>query len=195
MILSHRTIRFKTPPKAVLLARSPNEEQMAFIQQQIEQAREEGRRQGREEVMAILNAQILEQRSQFAHLQENTFRSITAAHAELCEQLRKALPLLALEVARRVLGGIELDRTIIHTVAAETLQELAPGTPDVELRLCPLDYELVRNIEREFNHIYPNLRIVSDPELRPGDCIARSHFGTIDGRLETKLQSIQEAII
>jgi flagellar assembly protein FliH len=194
MILCHRTIRFHAPLRAIELLESPDAEFLRRQQAALEAAREEGYRAGYEEAQNFLNPQILEQRTQLAHLQQQTFQAVTATHAHLVEELEKALPVLSLEICRRVLGGVTLDEEIIRSVTSETLSELAPGTPDVELRLCPSDMSIVEGLAAEYQHIYPGLRLFPDAGLQPGDCVARSAFGTIDGSIDRKLENLSEAL-
>ena len=194
MILSHRTLRFHAPLRAVVLTESPDAEEKRRRQEALDAAREEGFQAGYEEAQNFLNPQILEQRTQLAHLQQQTFQAVAATHAILQEQLEKALPILALEICRRVLGGVTLDEEIIRSVTSETLSELAPGTPDVELRLCPSDFSLVEGLASEYQHLYPGLRLMADASLQPGDCVARSPFGTIDGSIDRKLENINQAL-
>ena len=194
MILCHRTIHFHAPLRAVEILDSPDAEELRRRQAALDAIREEGFRAGYEEAQSFLNPQILEQRAQLAHLQQQTFRAVAETHTHLVEELEKALPILALEICRRVLGGVTMDEEIIRSVTSETLAELAPGCPDVELRLCPSDVALVEGLAAEYQHLYPGLRLISDASLQPGDCVARSSFGTIDGTIDHKLENINQAL-
>ena len=190
MILSHRSVRFTRPPTSIsLVARDPGEGQAILA------ALAEGRRTGYEEASQALNLQILEQRAQIANLQENTLRAISNQFANLLEDVRRALPALALEVARRALAGIQLDAGQVKAVANETLAEIAQGTSGVRLKLSPNDLALVKELAEEFGQKYPDLELVADPSLHSGDCVASSHFGTIDARLAGKLENIANALL
>ena len=158
-------------------------------------ALEEGRRTGYQEASQTLNQQILEQRTQIANLQENTLRAISGQFAHLVEDVRRALPVLALEVARRALAGIVLDAGQVKAIANETLAEIAQGTPGVTLKLCPHDLGLVQELVDEFRQKYPGLELVADPGLHSGDCVASSQFGTVDARLIGKLENIANALL
>ena len=190
MILSPRSVRFnRTPTSITLVARDPGDEKAILA------ALEEGRRTGYEEATQALNLQILEQRTQIANLQENTLRAISNQFGNLVEDVRRALPLLALEIARRALAGIVLDAGQVKAVANETLAEIAQGTPGVRLKLSPHDLALVAELAEEFRQKYPDLELVADPTLHSGDCVASSHFGTIDARLSGKLDNIANALL
>lgn len=189
MILSPRSVRFSTPPSAIALARE------AGGNEALRAAHEEGRRTGYEEAAQALNLQILEQRTQIANLQENTLKAISCQFGALVEDVRRALPTLAIDVARRVLAGTVLDAGQVKAVADEALAELAPGTPGVKLRLSVHDLRLVEALAGEFGQRYPGLELVGDPDLHSGDCLASSQFGTIDARLAAKLENIAQALL
>jgi len=183
-------VRFTKPPITItLLARDPGEGKALVA------ALEEGRRTGYEEASQALNLQILEQRTEIANLQENTFRAISNQFGNLVEEVRRALPALALEVARRALAGIVLDSAQVKAIANETLAEIAQGTPAVKLKLSPHDLALVKELANEFSHSYPDMELIADPSLHSGDCIACSPFGTIDARLAGKLDNIANALL
>lgn len=165
----------------------PNREQIA-------QAREEGYRKGFDEAAAMLTQQLLEQRSDLAHLQESTFQSIVGQQASLMSQVAAVLPQLAAEIAARVLAGYQPEPQNIRELVAETLTEITPGSKAVEVYLCPRDYELVKGLEAEFSHKYQDLQIKVDTDLSPGDCRAKSKFGAIDARIATKLRNLTQSL-
>jgi flagellar assembly protein FliH len=187
---STSTIRFPAAPVAITLltaaARAHGEA--------LEEARAEAYQRGFEEASSLLNRQILEQRSDLAHLQETTLHALSRQHSALVAQVSALVPELALEIARRVLAGVEPDRELLRRIVEETLGEVEAGSAEVELRLCPRDLELMSGLEEDFAHKYPGLRMTADPELSPGDCRARSRFGEIDGRMDTKLRNVARTL-
>jgi flagellar assembly protein FliH len=189
MILSPKSVRFSTPPSAITLVRD------AGGNEALRAAHEDGRRTGYEEATQALNLQILEQRTQIANLQENTLKAISCQFGSLVEDVRRALPSLAIDVARRALAGVVLDVGQVKAIADEALAELAPGTPGVKLRLSPQDLRMVEALAGEFGQRYPGLELVGDPDLHSGDCLASSQFGTIDARLAGKLENIAQALL
>jgi flagellar assembly protein FliH len=52
----------------------------------------------------------------------------------------------------------------------------------------------VENIDQEFEQKYPAIKFSADSELTPGDCLAKSRFGTIDARVFTKLQNMGRSL-
>ncbi len=177
------------PPASIVLVREADGDQELLV------ANQEGFRAGYEEATQGLNLQILEQRTQIANLQENTLKAICSQFEMLVEEVRLAVPALALDVARRTLAGISLDADQVKAIASEALAELASGTPGIKLRLCPHDLRMVQDLAEEFAQKYPGLELVADPDLLSGDCLASSHFGTIDARIAGKLENIAHALL
>lgn len=188
---STSTIRFSTAaPVAITLLTAG-----VLAERELrEKACEEAYRRGFDEASELLSRQILEQRNDLAQLQDTTLRELARQHDALMAQISALVPELAIEIARRVLAGVEPDRDLLRKVVDETLGEVAPGSASVELRLCARDIELMNGLEEDFAHKYPGLCIVADPELSPGDCRARSRFGEIDGRLSTKLDNVARTL-
>ena len=189
MILSPRVVRFSTPPTSFVIVREVGEDQKLLA------ANQKGFHAGYEKASQALSLQLLEQRTQIANLQENTLKAICGQFEMLLVEVQQAVPALAIDIARRALAGVSLDAVHVKAIANEVLAELAPGTPGIKLRFCPRDLQTVQDLAEEFTQKYPGLELVADPDLVPGDCMASSHFGTIDARLSGKLENIAHALL
>jgi flagellar assembly protein FliH len=53
---------------------------------------------------------------------------------------------------------------------------------------------LVQGVDAELEQKYPGIKLTTDPELTPGDCVAKSRFGMIDARVLTKLQNVARSL-
>jgi flagellar assembly protein FliH len=53
---------------------------------------------------------------------------------------------------------------------------------------------LVKGVDAELEQKYPGIKMTADPELTPGDCLAKSRFGLIDARVLTKLQNVARSL-
>jgi len=149
---------------------------------------------GFQEANDHLAKQILEQRAELAQLQDAVFVSLSKQHASLAAQVSETLPDLVIEIVQRVLAGMKPDRPAVERLLAETLAEIAPGSTDVEVFLSAPDLELVDRLMADYEHKYPGIKLTADPELVPGDCRAKSRFGTIDARVLTKLQNVARSL-
>lgn len=199
MTSSAKTIDFTAVPIAITI--------VPEIVQQIEEvpdtrvtleeheaACEASYRKGFQEANDLLTAQIMEQRAEVGQLQDAVFQSLSKQADSLTHQISEILPDLVIEIARRVLVGIEPDAALVRRIILETLAEIAPGSNDVEIWLNPKDLALVEGIQKEFDQKYPGIILSPDPELIPGDCRAKSRFGTIDARVFTKFQNVARSL-
>ena len=199
MTSSAKTIDFTAVPIAITI--------VPEIVQQIEEvpdtrvtleeheaACEASYRKGFQEANDLLTAQIMEQRAEVGQLQDAVFQSLSKQADSLTHQISEILPDLVIEIARRVLVGIEPDAALVRRIISETLAEIAPGSNDVEIWLNPRDLALVEGIQKEFDQKYPGISLSPDPELIPGDCRAKSRFGTIDARVFTKFQNVARSL-
>lgn len=151
-------------------------------------------RKGFQEANDLLARQILEQRAEIAQLQDSVFLSLAKQAEAITHQVSHMLPDLVIEIARRVLAGIEPDADAVRRIVAETLAEISPGSTDVEIWLNPKDLSLIQNLDPGLEQKFPGIALRADPELIPGDCRAKSRFGAIDARISTKLQNVARSL-
>ena len=55
----------------------------------------------------------------------------------------------------------------------------------------PADLELIAGYDAGFREKHPEITFRANPDLRSGDCMVQCRFGTIDGRLATKLRALE----
>jgi flagellar biosynthesis/type III secretory pathway protein FliH len=186
---SHKIVHFSEPVKAVVLAGA--KATPVFSQDAIEAARREGYHHGAEEASRTLERQLLEQRTELVHLQSETFAALTAQHAAMWEQLRAVVPELVMEAVARILGGTQPDRAAVIRIVDDLLGELTPSAEAVEVQLNPADLELISGYDTNLREKFPAIAFRPNSELRSGDGVVRSRFGTIDGRLGTKFRTVE----
>lgn len=183
-------VRFSVAPRTFVLADASSAlPETAAPPVRDEAALEEAHRRGWEEGASHAEAQLLEQRQDFAACQDTIFQAIASQHRALVEQFAAALPLLAGQIAAKALAGCEPDAETLARIVAEALAELEPGTPEVEVALCPRDFALIEAVATEHGHTYPGLRLRADETLRAGDCRVLSRFGVLDARLRARLEN------
>jgi flagellar assembly protein FliH len=192
MLSSPDTLLFTAPVRRISLDRA--EIDAAAKRDEAEALRKAAYQQGFDDASAFLDQQLVEQRGEVIRLQEETFSAIAQQHAAQLDELRGLLPELVMEMARRVLAGLEPDRVRAERTVAEVLAEMVPGARDVEIALHPADMELLGQFDPQFEQKYPGLRFIGDPNLKLGDCMMRSRFGIVDGRLETKLEKLSRSL-
>jgi len=127
-----------------------------------------------------------------ARLSEEVLGSLKSVESTMMAQLQKALPQLALDIARRLLAGYEPPPEVVARLCEETLEQLLPEREGLELILCPRDTELLQNLKPDWLTNFTGLTIRSDATLSPGDCLVRSRFGVTDARASTKLAALTQ---
>jgi len=161
---------------------------------ELAELREQARREGAEDTRRFADAQMVEMRAEVQQLNESLFEALRQAEARLTEQVRAALPGLAVEIGRRLLAGWEPPIDVVAKVCREALDELFPETTGLELVLSARDTELLEQLNPGWLREFPDLKIVADPNLHAGDCLVRSRFGVVDARGSTRLNALQDSL-
>ena len=140
---------------------------------------------------ALADQQMVEFRSDMEQLGDGVFNKLSAMEPALVNQLRDALPKLALDIAHRLLAGYEPSPEVVSRLCEEALQELFPERENLELAVGARDAALLEQIKPSWLSRYPGLRIRTELSFQSGDCQVRSRFGLTDARLATKLSALE----
>jgi len=162
-----------------------------FTEAQLEAAKREAYQRGSEEAGRLIERQMLEQRKELVHLQTETFAAVASQHELLAKQLHEMIPELTMEAVARILAKTDFDRDMVLGIARDVLAEIEPSGEPVEIQLSPHDLDLMAGNEEDFRIKHPAISFRANAELQPGDCIVRSRFGVVDGRLATKLRTVE----
>lgn len=162
-----------------------------FSEEELEAATLAAYQKGAEETAELLQQQMAARLNEMVELEQGAFRSLEQQHQSLIDQLRQVIPDLVMETVRRIFSGFEIDRDTVALLVNEILKEVTPGRQALEVVLSPHDLELIREIENDFREKYPSIEFRADATLQNGDCIARTRFGVIDGRIATKLKTVE----
>jgi flagellar assembly protein FliH len=186
-------IHFTESPRALYLAGAAPAAP-TFSQEQLDEARREAYQRGAAEATHLLEQQMVELRDEAIRLQTETFAAVAAQHHALEEEFRTLLPDLVLAAATRILAGTPIEQLTVYRVVEEMLRGVTEDEGAVEVRLAPRDLTVLGEQDAGFREKHPQLTFRADPELKPGDCVVRSRFGTLDGRVATKLEALGEAL-
>jgi len=164
-----------------------------YSAEELEAARQESYQRGCTDTSALMEQHLVEQREELVHLQQNTFATLIARNQELVAQIRAALPKLTVEAVSRVLANVDIDADLVVRLVEELLSEISESRQPIEISLSAHDFKLIEGNEEHFREKYPEIQFRIDPDLKPGDSIVRSRHGAIDGRLTTKLKTVERA--
>jgi len=182
-----KLIAFDRPLSGVMLpggsGRHCNEAELADLT-------EAAYRRGVDATRAAADQQMVEFRHDMEQLGDGVLKKLSQVELTLLNQIREALPGLAVEIGRRLLAGYEPPPEVIARLCQESLEQLYPERDGLEISLSERDAELLNTLNPAWLKLYPALKIRTDAALSPGDCQIRSRFGLTDARQETKLAAL-----
>ena len=162
-----------------------------FNVEDITRAREEARQEASDAVTLAYDAEITKLKEDVSSVVEKVLKDIVRQHADALEEMRCILPVLVKAAVSRMLSGVQWDETAIKGVVNDLLDEVVPGAENVEVQLCRVDLQRVEQFSNQLRQKFPSLRFEVNEELHPGDCMVKTKFGTLDGRLATKIKAVE----
>ncbi len=159
----------------------------AFTEAEVAAKVEAAYHKGVDSTRAAVDQKLVEMRVDMQQLSEGVLSKLAGVEETTLAQLRTALPALAVDLAHRLLAGYEPSAEVVEKLCHEALQQLFPEREGLELSLCPRDAALLEQVNPGWLNRYPGLKVKTDANLQPGDCLVRSRFGLTDARQQTKL--------
>lgn len=206
--MASNAIRFTHPLRGVVVAGTPAEKKIqppvvppapkgASVEEKIAEAQALAYNRGFDEGVRQADARNAEEKAARYQSLEAVIKRLEQGHEELIEQMGRVMPRLVNEAVRRVLAGAELPAETIGAIINELLTEVHPGAGAIEIILSEQDHQLLCENEAlvsRFTQNYPGITFAADRHLSRGDCILKSRFGTIDGRVAVKLENLDEIL-
>jgi flagellar assembly protein FliH len=188
MELPKASLSFSEPLKLVHLA---GEGSVArFSADDLTRAREEARQEASQAVTQAYDAEIAKLKDDVSAVVEKVLKDIVLQHADALEEMRCILPVLVKEAVARIVGSFEWDDAAIKGVVSDLLAEVAPGSENVEVQLCRVDMARVEQFQNQLRQKFPSLRFAVNDDLVSGDCMVKTKFGMLDGRVATKINAV-----
>jgi len=179
-----KLIAFDRPLAGALL---PGGASRAYSESELAARTEEAYRKGVDSARNVVDQKMVEMRVDMEQLSTGVLDKLTTVEATTMQQLREALPALAVDIAKRLLAGYEPPPEMVAKLCHEAIEQLFPEREGLELSLSPRDAALLEQVSPSWLARYPGLKVKADATLSPGDCQVRSRFGLTDARQETKL--------
>ena len=188
-IAARSTIAFSNPPRFIGL---PSQvATLTYSLKEYDSAVAAARTEGFEEARKLADVDLSKIRSDATALIDGAFSRIQDKYEAALGQMRAILPQLVGEAARRVVAGVPVNAELVKAVVRDLLEEVAPGAESVEVQLSAADLARVSGFEQELGHKFPSIHLMENRELLPGDCVVRTRFGVIDGRISSKLKAVE----
>jgi flagellar assembly protein FliH len=143
-----------------------------------------------------LSEQLLRQRAEFLELQKGVLTSLGNALAETRRECEAALIDLALEAARKLACGMEVNRDMLENLVREALSQIE-STHSATVLLNPRDLELLQKInapEEMAKTRQAKLEFKPSADVGIGGCMVKTHFGTLDSRAETRFELLKRSL-
>lgn len=186
-----KLIAFDRPLSGAVL---PGVNSRLYTEKELSAATETAYRRGVDSAHALVDQKMVELRVDMEQLSDGVLKRLSEIEPRMIAELRDSLPGLVLDLAHRLLAGYQPPPEVVERLCSEALEQLFPEREGLELSLCPRDAELLNSVSPDWLARYPGLRIRTDANLAPGDCMVRSRFGLTDARLETKLATLAHSL-
>jgi flagellar assembly protein FliH len=124
-------------------------------------------------------------------------RVLTERH-NVAQAARAQIVELAMVIAERVVRRVaECDHSIAARAVAEALTHVQ-SRERVRVRLNPRDLQYVQTVDAQTAAGFAaieRLELVQDADVGVGGCVVETDMGSIDGRVETQLAQIEQALL
>jgi len=186
---SRSTLVFSQVPKSIhLLGQAPV---ITYSSGEYDRAVNEAYHRGVEESRNALEAEIIRVSAEAEAANSGALSRLAERHEQAVSQMRALLPRLVVDATERVVSGIPVDATFVKAVVNDLLNDVAPGAENVEIQLCPEDAAKVVGFDQELRHKFPTLQLIENKDIASGDCLVKTRFGVLDGRMASKLKAVE----
>jgi hypothetical protein len=143
-----------------------------------------------EQIAAPFKARIAELERQLATERSRMVNVVQKVDADLqqFESNARALIVDMALVAARVFVGETVPTEAVKNAVGKAVENL-PLTPGMTLYVASANADAIKE------HVPASLKIMVDPNLKPGDCRLDSDNGGIDGRLEVRAHELRQRLL
>lgn len=186
------TLVFSQPPRSIhLVGQAPV---VTYTSEEFDKAVKEAYEKGAEETRKSLEAESGKSREGVKFAAEGALSKLADRHSEALSMMRSLVPNLVTEATARVVAGLPVDAEFVRRVVDDLLNDVAPGAENVEVQLCAEDVAKVAGFDQELRHKFPTLRVVENRDIKPGDCLVKTRFGVLDGRISSKMKAVESLL-
>jgi flagellar assembly protein FliH len=186
------TLVFSQPPRSIhLVGQAPV---ITYTSEEFDKAVKEAYEKGAEETRKSLETESEKSRDGVKFAAEGALSKLADRHSEALSMMRSLVPNLVTEATARVVAGLPVDAEFVRRVVDDLLNDVAPGAENVEVQLCAEDVAKVAGFDQELRHKFPTLRVVENRDIKPGDCLVKTRFGVLDGRISSKMKAVESLL-
>lgn len=171
------------------------EEIIQVARREADKIREEARQAGYETGYREGLQALEDERQKLQEAESRMKKDLEQQRLQMIRELEPSVVELSLNIARAVIRS-ELKSSpeqVLHTVKA-VLARVA-GLDEVTLRVASSDFATVSRYCQARVHAPAAVKVRADERLQPGDCVAETGCGTVDGTVEGQLEEIRERFL
>ncbi len=160
------------------------------------QREREAYERGHLEAERALRQQLVQQRADLQALQAGVLASLRDAIPQFLNRNEQAFVGLAMETARRLVSGIEINPAMIEAAVREALNQ-AKNSGKITVLLNPEDLALIEQVHSPLTREEmggERITLQASPKISRGGCVIESDFGSLDARRETKYELLRQAV-
>ena len=152
----------------------------------LEQARDEGRRAGREEASARLEEAL------------TTLNQAVKEREQIVKDAENEILRLSLKIAEQIIRSeVSLHRDVSLNIVSEAIGRVS-DREQIIVRVNREDAEYLKRYKDRLAGMLDGVKsfsILEDANVEPGGCIIETNLGFVDARISTKLKAIEEALL
>lgn len=183
-------IRFTAAPRDVRIVRAGTREEL--FRQDLKASFERGRREGERS----LSAQLVQQRAEVMELQTGVLSALRETIPQVARDCERVLVTLAIEAAQRLVGGLPISPEMVEASVKEACAQVEDSA-ELNVQLHPDDLALLEKVNSPL--LLPQggkdrIHFHASAQVTRGGCMVHTHFGVVDGRRETKIELLKNAL-
>ena len=159
------------------------------LESEIQRAKEDGIKQGRDEAAAKFDEELKALESRYLG-SINKLEEQAAKFESLISSSEAQLPATAVDIAKEVVKKeISLNSANIAAAICKELFSEIKDAKEVQVKVNPKDYEFIKE-----NFSGQNVKISADEAISAGGAIVLSDAGNLEGTIEARLEKIKKII-
>ncbi len=151
-----------------------------------EEAREAGRREGREEAAARIEEAL------------ETVNEAVIVRKKIVKDAENEILRLALKVAEQIIRSeVSLHRDVCLNIVSEAIGRVS-DREQIIVKVNREDAEYIKRYKDRLAGILDGVKsfsVLEDAQIEPGGCVIETNLGYVDARISTKLKSIEEVLL
>ncbi len=138
------------------------------------------------------------EKEKMQYMQKKTFNELIFRIDQdfeiLLREIHAQIPDIVIKLLKKVLGSYEIDAKNMQKLIQDALKEVSEDNAYLEVFISPQDWDMLSLEDESWANGYSRVSFFKDDKLKRGDCMLKSRFGLIDGRMEKKISKIEKEL-